>query len=164
MRLSLVGASPTIAWMRRGPALLLVLALAGCGSGGGATISKAQLPQLVLQQRDVPGYVSFVNGPQARADMHPGPREDPGRFDRSGGWIARYRNPGGKAPSVVESRADVFASSGDAKKDLRAYEQEYEALPEEVGVARLEPPELGEGAVAFRFGSALDRFVIVAWR
>ena len=155
--------------MRRISVLLLGLALAGCGGSGGASISKEKLPQLVLQQSDLPRYVSFLNGPQAHADMHPGPREDPGRFGRLGGWIARYRRTGGvsirtKGPLVVESRADVFPSASAAKKDLRAYEQEYEAQPAEVGVARLDAPELGDGAVALRFGSGLDRFVLVAWR
>jgi len=65
---------------------------------------------------------------------------------------------------VVESRADVFPSAGAARRTSRAYEQEYEAQPPRSGVARLDAPELGEGAVAFRFGSGLDRFVLVAWR
>jgi hypothetical protein len=69
-----------------------------------------------------------------------------------------------KGPLVVESRADLFPSAGAAKKDLRAYEQEYEAQPAQVGVVRLDAPKLGDGAVALRFGSGLDRFVLVAWR
>jgi hypothetical protein len=155
--------------MRRCAFLLIALALAGCGSGK-ASISKGRLPTLVLQARDVPAFSEFGNGPQARADMHPGPRGDPARFDRLGGWIARYRRPGivsarrSKGPLVIESRADVFPSSGAAKKDLRAYEAEYEAASAEIRVERVSPPRIGDDTIVFRFGSGLDHFVLVAWR
>jgi hypothetical protein len=155
--------------VRRGALLVLVLALAGCGSGK-APISKGSLPELVLHDRDVPAFAEFANGPQTRADLHPGPRDDPARFGRLGGWIARYRRPGIvsarhiKGPLVIESRADVFPSSGAAKKDLGAYEAEYEAAPVDFHTERISPPRIGDDTVAFRFGSGLDHFVLVAWR
>src|SRR4051812_42446806 len=91
MRLSLVAVSPTIAQVRRCGLLLLVVVLGACGSGG-ALIKRPSLPRLVLQQKDLPrGFGEFASGPQVRADFHPGPREDPTRFGRVGGWIARYR-------------------------------------------------------------------------
>jgi hypothetical protein len=155
--------------MRRGALLALAVVLAGCGGSGGASISKDDLPKLALHRADLPaGFAEFADGPQGRTDLHPGPREDPGRFDRVGGWIARYRKPGAPVESpgahVVESRADLFPSSDGAKQDLKAYEDEYEQLPQEVGVQRLEAPDVGDGAAAFRFGSGLDRFVLLAWR
>jgi len=47
---------------------------------------------------------------------------------------------------------------------LKAYETEYEAQPRVVRVERVEPPTIGDATVAFRFGSGLDHFVLVAWR
>jgi hypothetical protein len=155
--------------MRRCALLVVVLALAGCGSGG-ARIAKDDLPSLVLRAGDLgPDFSEFARGAQARADLHPGPRQDPLRHGRLGGWISRYRHvttPSGQTvgPLVVESRADLYKSSGGAKKDLGDYKDEYEGYPASVGVEKLDAPKLGDDAVAFRFGSALDRFVVVAWR
>jgi hypothetical protein len=171
MPISLVAAFPTIPAVRSRtvPFLVICLALAGCGSGP-APIKTARLPMLILQQGDVPhGFAEFAHGPQVRSDLHPGPREDPERFGRLGGWISRFRRAavvtvhvGG--PLVIESRADVFPSTGAAKKDLNAYQAEYEAQPAELRTEPLAPPPVGDDARAFRFGSGLDRFVLVAWR
>ena len=155
--------------MTRCLALVVVLLATGCGSGGGGAIPKGRLSSLVLQPSDLrKGYSEFANGPQARSDVHAGPRKDLQRFGRFGGWISRFSRvatsstaPG---PLVVESRADLFPSTDGAKKDLSAYEEEYGALPAELGVDRLEPPTVGDDAIAFRFGHGSDRFIALAWR
>jgi hypothetical protein len=154
--------------VRRLAVVLLALAVAGCGSSS-ATISAKKLPSLVLSAKDVgSAYSEFANGKQSRIDLHAGPRQDPQRFGRRGGWIARYRRAGGtletRGPLVVESRADLFPSSGAAKKDLDAYVKEYAMLTSSVGGARLDDPSVGDGAVAFRYGSGGDNFFVVAWR
>lgn len=155
--------------MARCLALGLVLIATGCGSGERAAIPESSLSTLVLQQTDVrSGYSEFADGAQSRTDAHAGPRKDAQRFGRLGGWIARFSRAGAsittRGPLVIESRADLFPSADAAKKDLRAYEDEYNAAPDELGVERVEPPAIGNDAVAFQFGSGADRFVALAWR
>lgn len=153
-------------------AALALLALAACG-GGGNGISVRGLNMLVLKPSDLPSaFVRFDEGAQARADAVPGPRADPDRFGRQGGWKARYRRSGSLAtagPLVVESRADLFRSRGGAGKDLAAYGRQFEALADSgVGARPLKAPPLGDDvrAVTFRqeTGATPVHFYIVAWR
>src|SRR5689334_17400820 len=92
--------------------LVAVLALAACGGGADKPVKPSQLPKLVLQPHDLSGpFTAFDVGRQVRLDQVPGPRGNPARFGREGGWKARYNRPGSpttRGPLVVESRADVF--------------------------------------------------------
>jgi hypothetical protein len=155
----------------RAPVLALcVLALVGCSSGGGgAAVSRAELPSSVLQPADLgAGWARFDAGRQVRADAHPGPRSDAQRFDRIEGWKARYHRVSGSLgkPSVVESRADLFQGSAGAGKDLDAYRKELAAgIPgsgAEVGL--LKAPQLGDEAVAAKLRQGPLVLFTVAWR
>jgi hypothetical protein len=147
-------------------ALVSVVA-AGCGSQG-ASFDRAEIAALVLQARDVPGYAQFDEGAQVRSDMHPGPRSDPTRFGRVNGWKARFRSVGNAPaqPLVVESRVDVFKSSGGAHDDLDAYRKELETAPPGSGATAslLAAPALGDQALLARLKQGGTVFYTVAWR
>jgi len=149
--------------------LLIVLSLAACGGSGGQKIDESALSALVLQQQDLPrGYSRVAGEQQGRAGIPSGPREDPTRFGRLGGRVARFRGDATAvrehSPLVIESRADVFKSTGGAKKDLSAYNDEYSATASTLGGTPVETPRIGDDSLAFRFGSGSDRSVLVAFR
>jgi hypothetical protein len=133
------------------PLLLLALLLAGCAGGGEPLVDEEALPRLVLQPADLAAeYRRFDEGRLVRAD---GPRG-------SAGWKARYTwrgVTGAAVPLVVESRVDLFASSGDAKADLRDVLGRLEGRSTDA-------PELGEDAAATTFTRGAVRFFVVAWR
>jgi hypothetical protein len=146
--------------------VLMVALLVGCGSGE-RRVPPSQLPKLVLQPGDLHGpYAAFDVGRQTQLDGVPGPRSNPARFGRQGGWKARYNRPGSVAtrgPLVVESRADVFEDAAGATKDLAAYREQFARQPggRPLGV------RLGEAATAMvqmRPGRPAVEFVTVAWR
>lgn len=149
--------------MPRWLVVALLIAVVGCTSNGKAAVTAADLPSLVLQPADVPGgFERFDEGRQTLADAGPG-RTDGQRFDRQGGWKARYRrqlDPTDSGPLVVESRADVFADADGARKDFAAYR---EALP-----GRPEAAEIGDEAVTATNVSLGEptgiRFFTVVWR
>jgi len=130
-------------------------------------IAADQLPNLVLQPADLPSFSQFGLGALVTADAHAGPRKDPARFGRLGGWIARYR-PADTAvrngPLVVESRADLFPSTSAAKQDLDAYDAEYETTIARSSGKKLGGVAVGDDARAFTFGGGGDFFYVVAWR
>jgi hypothetical protein len=152
---------------------LVVLALAGCG-GSHAAIPRSALARLVLAPSDVPRLTRFDVGRQVRLDNLVGPRKDPARFGREGGWKARYRRSGATAatpgPLVVESRADIFPSGSGAKKDLQAYDEEFREMIASAPTLRrrLAPPgALGDAALAMTIrqpGRPGARFYRIAWR
>jgi hypothetical protein len=152
--------------VRRVVTILAALAAISCDASE-QRIAADQLPNVVLQPADLPSFSQFGLGAQVTADAHAGPRKDPARFGRLGGWIARYRPADASVrdgPLVVESRADLFPSASAAKQDLDAYSTEYETT-----IARSSGKKLGEVAVgdqarAFTFGSGSDFFYVVAWR
>ena len=156
-----------MAHLRPALAVLLVLVVAaGCGSS--ARVTAKQLPTLVLQPRDLPApFERFDEGQQVNLDRVPGPRYETTRFGREGGWKARYRRAGTTAtpgPLVVESRADVFGSSADARDDLSAYRDQFEHA---VGARLLPPPSLGDAAVVMtqrQPGTPPIRYYSIAWR
>ncbi len=130
-------------------------------------IAADQLANLVLQPADLPSFSQFGLGAQVTADAHAGPRKDPARFGRLGGWIARYRPADASVrdgPLVVESRADLFPSTSAAKQDLDAYDAEYESTIARAGGKKLGTVAVGDEARAFTFGGGADFFYVVAWR
>jgi len=130
-------------------------------------IAADQLPNLVLQAADLPSFSQFGLGAQVTADAHAGPRKDPARFGRLGGWISRYRPADASVrdgPLVVESRADLFPSTSAAKQDLDAYSTEYETMVARSGGKKLGDVAVGDEGRAFTFGGGGDFFYIVAWR
>jgi hypothetical protein len=146
-----------------------VVLLAACGGGGDDVVTAKQLPKLVLQPHDLRGpFTAFDVGRQVRLDQVAGPRADPSRFGREGGWKARYNRPGSAAtrgPLVVESRADVFEDAAGAAKDLAAYRAQFRAQAGGAGPLRV--TRLGQAATAAvqdRAGRPAARFVSVAWR
>jgi hypothetical protein len=159
--------------VRATPAALaaLLVVVAGCGSEPHA--KARDLSRLVLQPHDLPAtFVRFAAGKQVTADVTGDNRADPERFGRLGGWIARYRLPGGDraktGPQIVESRADIFENSGGADADLDAYRSNLSELAGPTGSRTLEAPSLGDEAFAAtraqgtgRFGIRLYTFV---WR
>jgi hypothetical protein len=147
------------------PAAVVALALlAGCG-GGEKTVPPSQLSKLVLQAADLHGpYTAFDVGRQTQLDLVPGPRSDPQRFGREGGWKARYHRPGSattRGPLVVESRADVFKDAAGATKDLAAYRAQFARQP---AARRLKVAPVGAETAAVLQQGAGTRFISVAWR
>jgi hypothetical protein len=153
---------------RAGLTLVIAVLAAACGGAGGTAVRPSQLPRLVLQPADLGGaFTRFDVGRQAQLDRVPGPRADPTRFGREGGWKARYNRPGTpttRGPLVVESRADVFRDAGGATKDLAAYRAQFRRQP---GAAGFRVARLGRAATAIvqdRPGTPAARFVSIAWR
>ncbi len=152
---------------------LFALGVAACGSSG-PKIQETALSRLVLAQGDVRPLVQFDAGPQVRLDNIAGPRKDPQRFGREGGWKARFRRAGSAStagPLVVESRADLFSAVSGAKRDLKAYEEDFreQAARAPTTSRFLQPPRLGDEAVAMTIrqpgiGLASQRFFRIAWR
>ena len=153
-------------------AAVAVLA-AGCfggGEDGGSSLSAADGESLVLQQEDVgPGLTQFDRGVQRQVDLSP-PRDDPERFDREGGWKARFSRrgtPTTEGPLVVSSLADLFGSDDDAAEDFELY-QTY--LDQFISAGGREVPVtgLGDEARAVTFSQGLKPSVIhhfaIAWR
>ena len=126
--------------------LIVPLALVGCGSKE-KTIPASKLSKLVLRQKDLPPVFSaFYLGKELGTDVTAS-RRDPGRFGRRGGWTARYRRAGSpttKGPLVIASRADLFADSGGAKKDLDLLARALRAFPRTKALL----PRLGDDASA----------------
>jgi hypothetical protein len=144
--------------------------LAGC-SGDDASVTRAELPQVVLQPADLTRvWTQFDVGRQIGPDAPPGARADPSRFGRTEGWKARYRRPGSQStrgPLVIESRADLFEDDDGAERDFELLERDP---TEGLGSAaeRLEAPSLGDEAVAASFVQGQQRravrFYVIAWR
>ncbi len=113
------------------------------------------------------GWAQFDEGRQLRADAPPGPRADAARFDRQGGWKARYRRPGSAAtagPLVVESRADLFAAVSGAEQDFDAA---VDALEQSATSSQpVEAVELGEDARLLAASSEPGELatVTIVWR
>jgi hypothetical protein len=151
----------------RGVVLILAALAAISCDASEQRIAVDQLPTLVLQPADLPSFSQFGLGTQITADAHAGPRKDPSRFGRLGGWIARYRPTDASVrngPLVVESRADLFPSTSAAKQDLDAYDTEYESTIARAGGKKLGTVAVGDEARAFTFGSGVDFFYVVVWR
>jgi hypothetical protein len=149
-------------------ALVLVATLAGCG-GSAPTIPAESLKKLVLRQQDLgPPYQQFAGGKQGHLDNQ-APRDDPTRYGREGGWIARFNRPGTTkthGPLVVESRADLFKDADGSKKDLRAYRDLFvsAALSQRRVVT---VPKIGDDVLAQTFVQPAARplrFYRIAWR
>jgi hypothetical protein len=155
---------------RSASALAVVLLVAACGGDDDEqTVTRAELPRVVLQPADLPrAWVRFDEGRQIGPDAPPGPRADRSRFGRIEGWKARYRRPGSSTTSgalVIESRADLF-------EDVDGAERDYDLLadaPIPGTTARRDPaPQLGDEALAASFLQGDEqngvRFYVIAWR
>ena len=123
----------------------------------------------MLQQQDLGApFRQFADGKQGHLDNQ-APRDDPARYGREGGWIARFNRPGTpktRGPLVVESRADLFKSAGGAKKDLGAYRELFTspALSQRRVVT---VPKIGDDVLAQTFVQPATkplRFYRIAWR
>ena len=113
--------------------IVLTLVLAGC-SGDQSRVAEADLSEVVLQPADLSGsFERFDEGRQASADQpDAGARADTARFGRVDGWKSRYRRRGGveiRGPLVIESRADLFTSSGGAEDELDEVARERAVEP-----------------------------------
>jgi hypothetical protein len=160
--------------MPRGFLLAAALALlaSGCfggGDEGGSSVSAADGEALVLQQEDLGSeFTQFDRGIQRRADLSP-PRDDPDRFDREGGWKARFSRAGTRTTEgalVVSSLADLFESADDAASDFELYESSLDQFAAAGG--RDVRVSLGDEARAVAFTQGLRPNVIhhytIAWR
>jgi hypothetical protein len=155
----------------RGAVLVLVLLLAGCSIGDdGAAVAVEELPRLVLQPGDLPrAFRRFDEGRQVIADNPGGSRADPERFGRRDGWKARYHRQGTpqtSGPIVVESRVDLFDSSGGADDDLEAARRDLDEG--ELEWQPIDEPGLGDESFAATLveegaGSGV-RYYQVYWR
>jgi len=150
---------------------VLLSALAGCGSHIAPRLSDSLGERLVLQPADMPGFQQFDSGRQRRSDAYSGPRKDPARFGRQDGWKARYRRGGGpttRGPLVVDSRVDVFGDMQGAKRDLAAYEADYEQQAKTVGARSVAVPRIGDDTRAWLIKQGAVRNGVetfaVAWR
>ena len=146
-------------------AVLVTPLLAGCGSSA-PRIPTKNISGLVLQRTDLPrGFSAFYSGPQLSADQT-GPRGDPHRFGRAGGWIARYNRGGSpktQGPLVVASRVDLFKDAGGAKRDFEL----YPAQLKQAGAKVIDVGNLGDQAVGvlmLRTGAVTIRSYAIAWR
>jgi hypothetical protein len=158
-------------------AFLLAAALAllatGCfggGDDGGSSVSAGDGESLVLQQEDVDSELTqFDSGVQRRADFSP-PRDDPERFDRQGGWKARFSRigtPRTEGALVVSSLADLFGSDDDAAEDFELYKASLDQFTTSGG-REVPVSGLGDDAHAVTFTQGLKPNVIhhyaIAWR
>jgi hypothetical protein len=147
--------------------LVLALAAAGCSFGGDdASVSRQQLPRLVLQQSDLPRvFFRFDEGRQGLTDSPGGQRADAMRFGREDGWKARYRRSGTertKGPLVIESRADLFSSADGAKDDLDAAREDLAGG--QLDWQPIDEPGLGDESFAATLVQGGVRFYQVVWR
>jgi hypothetical protein len=132
--------------------LVLLSIVVGCsfGGGDGAAVDLGELPRLVLQPGDLPRvFQRFDEGRQVIADNPGGSRADPERFGRRDGWKARYHRQGTprtSGPIVVESRVDLFDSSGGAEDELAAARQDL--AEGELEWQPIDEPGLGEESFA----------------
>jgi hypothetical protein len=160
--------------VRRTALLLIVLALAGCSGEdeAGSDVSIADGQKLVLAEEDVGRpFIMFDQGEQRRTDMAP-PRDNPARFHRQGGWKSRFQRGGTvrtTGPLVIESRADLFETNGDANDDFDLYKEALDEIAEGAAGTKVEPaPELGEESYAVTFRQGLPpsavRHYALAWR
>ena len=158
-------------------AFLLAAALAllatGCfggGDDGGSSVSAGDGESLVLQQEDVDSELTqFDSGVQRRADFSP-PRDDPERFDRRGGWKARFSRigtPRTEGALVVSSLADLFGSDDDAAEDFELYEAYLDQFTA-AGGREVPVSGLGDEARAVTYSQGAKPNVIhhyaIAWR
>jgi hypothetical protein len=147
--------------------LVLALAVCGCSFGGDdASVSRQELPRVVLQPSDLPRvFLRFDEGRQGITDTPGGQRADPTRFGHEDGWKARYRRPGGErteGPLVIESRADLFSSSDGAKDDLGAAREDL--AQGELDWQPIDEPGLGDESFAATLVQGGVRFYQVVWR
>ena len=143
--------------------ILLALVLAGCSSDSKG-VAETALSRTVLQPADLAGsFEQFDEGRQASADQPEGARADATRFGRVDGWKSRFRRRGGveiRGPLVIESRVDLFKSSGGADDELDEIARERAVEPSD--------RDLGDEAVVVSttqagFPRPLRTFV-VSWR
>jgi hypothetical protein len=145
----------------------LVFVAGGCmgDDDDGGAYEAGELERMVLLADDLEGqgWSRFDWGKQLQADQPTGVRSNPMRFDRLGGWKARYRRPGSRkstGPLVIESRADVFETADGATSDFDAYGSELEGSGTEIE----EVPGLGDRGVIATLLQGDVRFFLVMWR
>jgi hypothetical protein len=155
-------------------ALLALAVVAGCGHGEPAPKLKVSLlAKLVLQPRDLPHLRRFDVGPIGRFDAPEGPRADPKRFGRLGGWKADYKRSDvgrkTRGPLLVSAKLDLFGDEDGAKRDLGLYRDQLEALRKQDprSVRRVRVSGLGDealGITQLQAGAPPIRYYTLAWR
>jgi len=148
-------------------AVLVAVPLAACGGGSNDVAARAA-PTLVLRPRDLgAAFTRFYYGRESRLDVAGTSRANLERFDREDGWVARYHRGGsGRGPLVVDSRVDVFKTSGGATSDLAAYRFDLRTIPA-AKARRIPVAALGDDAVAVTYvrpGALPVRTYTIAWR
>ncbi|HEY3187484.1 MAG TPA: hypothetical protein VGJ70_08410 [Solirubrobacteraceae bacterium] len=147
--------------MRRVAPLLVVAALAGCGSHARSGVDASKARTLVLQPSDLPdGYTSIGGGAENPFTAR---EVDPKRFGRKGGWFADYRRPPPATTGalIVQSTADVF---GDAKGAARELAADRDRLGADNAVAI---PRIGDESLAAKMvgaGTPAALIYTIAWR
>ncbi len=143
-------------------AAFLAAGCVGVGSDDGGGVAKDELKDVVLQRPDLPpAFMQFDYGEQTFTDFSAGPRGDPDRFGRQGGWKARYRRPGTtttRGPLVVVSMVDAFPDEDGARRDFDALRQELSQQGE------LSRPRVGSEAVARARDVGGASYYDVGWR
>jgi hypothetical protein len=153
--------------------LLAMVSIAGCGSSvpAGKKPSEGVLRDLTLRAKDLPrAFTAFVDGPEAVFDLQPVLRRDPKRFDRQGGWVARYRRNGGpraRGLLTLVSGVEVFARPSGAKQYLGAIEKQDEQTAPATNLGTVRVPAVGDETYAVATPKSVQgsvRYVIVTWR
>jgi hypothetical protein len=146
----------------------IAVLLAGCGNTT-HSVRADSASALVLRDGDLAApFSAFYAGAPTRLDTAGTSRASATRYGRKAGWIARFHRAGSpqtRGPLVVESRADVFADSRGATRDLAAYRRDFAAVPGDRAVAQV--PRVGDETTAWtslRTGTLATRFYRIAWR
>lgn len=153
--------------------LLAVISTTGCGGSqpAGKKPAESVLRGLTLRAKDLPRtFAPFADGREAVFELQPVLGRNPARFDRQGGWVARYRRNGGprtRGLLTLVSGAEAFARPSGAKDYLGAIEKQDERTAALTNLERIDVPRIGDEAHAVATPKSVPgsvRYMIVTWR